>query len=322
MIKRALVFASAFTLCMLLATAAFAEEITFRGQLKRTVEPGGWVVTSDNQKYLILNWRKFAGEQWFREGARVEVTGEVKTGVMTTQMEGTPFEARSMRPFEPGGSGTPGDINRGLTRIMVSGEALLQAQPDTAVLVISVVTQTKNALEAQQQNASRTDAVMRALKASAGAGAELKTSGYSVQPQRVYKENQPPTISGYEARNTVTVTMGDLTKVGPVIDAAVQSGANDVDSVSFTLRQDRPVRDQALYEATRNAVSKAQVIAAALGGKVIRVVEVQEEGFTRPRPIEGDMAGVRMMKAATPIEVGSLDITARVQLVAEMQIER
>ncbi len=69
---------------------------------------------------------------------------------------------------------------------------------------------------------------MRALKAAAGAGAEVKTSGYSLQPQRVYKENQPPTITGYEARNTVTVTMSDLTKVGTVIDAAAQAGSNDV----------------------------------------------------------------------------------------------
>ena len=51
---------------------------------------------------------------------------------------------------------------------------------------------------------------------------EIKTSGYSVQPQRMYRENQPPTITGYEARNTVTVTMSDLTKVGTLIDASSQ----------------------------------------------------------------------------------------------------
>jgi len=153
--------------------------------------------------------------------------------------------------------------SRGLTRVMVSGDSIVQAQPDTANLAISVVTQGKRAIEAQQENANRTDSVVRALKAAAGAGAEIKTSGYSVQPQRAFKENQPPTITGYEARNTVMVRMGDLTKVGAVIDAAVQAGANDVESVSFTLRKDRPARDQALAEATRAAVSKAQVISSA-----------------------------------------------------------
>ena len=92
--------------------------------------------------------------------------------------------------------------------------------------------------------------------------------------------------------------------------------------ISFTLRKDRPARDQALAEATREAVSKAQVIATALGGRVVRIVEVQEEGVERPRPIVMDqMQSMRVMKAeATPIEVGTLDITSRVQLIAEVEV--
>src|SRR5687768_78421 len=96
--------------------------------------------------------------------------------------------------------------NRRSTRIIVNGNAIVQAQPDTAILTISVVNQSRRAIDAQQDNATKTDAVIQALKAAAGTGAEIKTSGYSVQPMRVYRENQPPTITGYEARNTVTVT--------------------------------------------------------------------------------------------------------------------
>ena len=96
----------------------------------------------------------------------------------------------------------------------------------------------------------------------------------------MYRENQPPTITGYEARNTVTVTMSDLTKVGTLIDAV--AGANDIAGIAFTLRQDRPARDRALVEATSEAMHKADMIARALGRKVTRIVEVQEEGFLRP----------------------------------------
>jgi uncharacterized protein YggE len=115
------------------------------------------------------------------------------------------------------------------------------------------------------------------------------------------------------------VTLSDLSKVGPVIDAAAQAGANDVAGIAFTLRKDRPARDQALAEATREALSKAQVIATALAGRVLRIVEVQEEGVERPRPIYADQAQMRTMAASTPIEVGSLDITSRVQLIAEIE---
>ena len=214
----------------------------------------------------------------------------------------------------------PNEDTRRVTRVMVTGDATVQAQPDTAVLTIAVVTQAKQALEAQQQNASKSDALIRALKSAAGSGAEVKTGGYSLQPQRVYKEGQPPTITGYEARNSVTVTMSDLTKVGTVIDAGAQAGANDVAGISFTLRQDRPARDKALGEATKEAMSKAQVIAQALNGRVLRIVEVQEEGFQRPQPIyQSQEFSMARAQVSTPIEVGSLDIQSRVQLIAEIE---
>lgn len=208
--------------------------------------------------------------------------------------------------------------NSGVTRVLVTGDSVVQAQPDTAILVVSVVTQGKRAIDAQQENATKSEAMIKAVKAAAGAGAEVKTSGYSIQPQRIYKENQPPTIVGYEARNSVTVTINNLSKVGDVIDAAAEAGANDIANISFTLRQDRQARDRALSDATKTAVGKARVVADALGGKLLRIVEVQEEGYQRPRPIEAQYDNIRTMKAATPIEVGSLDITSHVQLVAEI----
>lgn len=307
-------------LASLLATQVLAKEMAVRGRLQRTVEAGGWVIVSGDQKYLLLNAPRFQNEKWFAEGTEVEAVGETKSGVVTIYMEGTPFDVRTMRPLAQSGSGGNQNESRGITKVMVNGDSIVQAQPDTAVLTVSVVTQASRALDAQQENANKSDAVVRALKSAAGAGAEIKTSGYSLQPQRVYKENQPPTITGYEARNSVTVTMSDLTRVGAVIDATAQAGANDVAGISFTLRKDRPARDQALAEATREAVGKAQVIATALGGRVVRIVEVQEEGLARPLPmyqVQGQL--MRTDSAPTPIEVGTLEITSRVQLIAEVE---
>lgn len=300
---------------------AQAKEITIRGKLQRTVEAGGWLIVEGDTKYLILNARDYARNSWFKESASVEAVGETRD-VMTTYMEGTPFEARSMRPIDQAVA-TPGrNDHRRITRVMVTGDSIVQAQPDTALVTVSVVTQNKQAIEAQQENARRTDAVIRALRTAAGTGAEVKTSGYSLQPQRVYKENQPPTITGYEARNSVTVTLNDLSKVGSIIDAAALAGANDVSNVSFTLRQDRQARDRALSEATREAVSKAQVIAQALGGRVGKIVEVQEEGFFQrpPQPLYRlETSAMRGDAVPTPIEIGSLEISSRVQVIAEVE---
>jgi uncharacterized protein YggE len=321
MMKRFSMTAGALALVALFTMGAAAQEINIRGQLARTVEAGGWLILTDTDqeppKYLLLNARKFEKESWFRAGAEVEAAGEVKRDAVTIYQEGIPFEARTLRPAG-GQSGGDASAGKRPTRVVVSGEAIVAAQPDTAVLHISVVTQNKNALEAQSENATRSDAVIRAVKAAAEAGAEVKTSGYVLTPQRVYRENQPPTITGYEVRNSVTVTMSDLTRVGAVIDAAAGAGANDVDNVTFTLRKDRQARGEALSEATRAAIAKAQVLAQALGGRLTRVVEVREGGAP-PRPVYTmERADVRVAQA-TPIEVGTLDIRTEVQLVAEIE---
>jgi uncharacterized protein len=318
--KRKLTTPVVVAIILAAATVLHAKEITIRGKLQKTAEAGGWLVVASDAKYLILNAKNFQSNAWFKESTNVEAVGETKD-VMTTFMEGTPFEAKSIQPVEQNAATAGRDENRRITRVMVAGDSIIQAQPDTAIISVAVVTQNRTALTAQQDNAAKTDAVVRALKAAAGTGAEVKTSGYSLQPQRVYKEGQPPTITGYEARNSVTVTLSDLTKVGSVIDAAAQAGANDFSNVAFTLRQDRQARDRALSEATQVAVSKAKVIATALGGRLVRIVEVQEEGFQQrpPVPIYQTETFMAKQSVATPIEVGSLDVTSKVQVIAEVE---
>lgn len=318
--KRTLTLTGVVAFILAAATILHAKEITIRGKLQKTAEAGGWLVVASDAKYLILNAKNYQSNAWFKESTNVEAVGETKD-VMTTFMEGTPFEAKSMQPVEQNAATVGRDENRRITRVMVAGDSIVQAQPDTAIITVAVVTQNRTAITAQQDNAAKTDAVVRALKAAAGTGAEVKTSGYSLQPQRVYKEGQPPTITGYEARNSVTVTLSDLTKVGSVIDASAQAGANDVSGIAFTLRQDRQARDRALSEATQVAVSKARVIATALGGRLVRIVEVQEEGFQQrpPVPIYQTETFMAKQSVATPIEVGSLDVTSKVQVIAEVE---
>jgi uncharacterized protein YggE len=325
--------ACAVAFCLALAAAAGAQEITVRGRLARTVEAGGWVIAA-KQKYLLINADRWRGESWFRAGAAVEARGAVRADVVTTQMEGTPFEARTLKAADAGGAAEEGagdgvasqgaqvTKTTGAARVVVSGDATVRSRPDTALITVAVVTQGQTALAAQAENARKSEAVVRAVRAAAGAGAEVETSGYSLQPQYTYRQNEPPLIQGYQARNGVNVTMGDLSKVGAVIDAATAAGANNVDNLSFTLRQDRPARDQSLAEATRAAVRKAQVIAQALGGRVTRIIEVQE-ATDQPRPVpvyktEMMARAVSSDAAQTPVEIGTLDIRSQVQLVVEI----
>jgi hypothetical protein len=318
---------TALTLALLLlgtADAFAAVPETIRGRLGRTIEAGGWTISAPAEKFLLLNAARFSGESWFREGTEVEAEGERRPDAVTIFMEGTPFEARSVRPAQTGGAGRGGPTSssaRELTRITVTGDSLVQARPDTAIVTVAVVTQNASASEAQAENASRSDAVVRAVRAAAGPNAEVQTTGYSLQPQYAYREGAAPQITSYVARNGVTVTLSDLTRVGTVIDAATRAGANNVDGLSFTLRRDEQVRRQALAAATREALDKARAIAEVLGGRVARIVAVEEGGTVRPPvPIQYDRASIRTAEAtSTPVEPGQLDVRAQVQVSVEVE---
>ena len=222
------------------------------------------------------------------------------------------------------------------TRLMVTGESDSKASPDTAVVVLSVVTQNTRALEAQQQNARKSEAVIQAVKQAAGANPEVKTSDYSLEPQRDYWSNGMPRIKGYEARNSVTVTTQALDNVGAILDAATQAGANSVDTVRFILREGKEARGRALGEAGKQAMAKAEAMAQAMGGRIVRVVEEREGGFPAPVPPPGmDFANAlpygpantelrgESMKASprTPVEAGSLNVRSQVFLVVEVEAQ-
>jgi uncharacterized protein YggE len=210
--------------------------------------------------------------------------------------------------------------------VTVTGEANLKAQPDAAVIVLSVVTQNPQALNAQQENARKSDAVIHAVQDSAGTNAEIKTSDYSLQPQYDYRYNKLPKIIGYDARNSVSITMSDLNGVGKVIDVASRAGANSVESVSFILRENSPARGQTLATATQQAMGKAQSIAQAMGGRVLRVVEEQEGRPGEPNILASrgadtlalDMSVARK-SIPTPVEAGSLNVRSQVQLIVEIE---
>ncbi|MET0623810.1 MAG: SIMPL domain-containing protein [Pyrinomonadaceae bacterium] len=221
------------------------------------------------------------------------------------------------------------------TRLLVTGEADSKVPPDTAVVLLSVVTQSRGALDAQQQNARKSEAVINALKAVANASPEIETSDYGLVPQRDYG-GQMPRLVGYEARNSVSVTTSALDSVGALIDAATGAGANSVDGVSFILRESNRARGKALGDASRQAMQKAEAMAEAMNGRIVRVVEQREGGFPeRPtemvgneasaglsdRNAEASMLRAEASRARTPVAAGTLNVRSQVFLVVEVEAQ-
>ena len=204
--------------------------------------------------------------------------------------------------------------------VQAAGEATVSAKPDQAVIDIGVVTQATTAAIAVAQNATQTDAVITELTRVLGGNKNLKTTTYSLQPTyQTPKRGATPTITGYTARNVVEVTLDDLTQVSKVIDTGTKSGANVIQNLQYRLRNPVAVRSQALREASAQAKASAEAIASGLGLKAVRVLSAEEvsseEGLTmakRATPPPGSFS------PSTPLEVGTIDITANVLVKIEL----
>lgn len=214
-----------------------------------------------------------------------------------------------------------------LTHITVVGDSRTKIAPDTAVITFSVVTQNSQALTAQQENARQSEAVKTAVKAiAANTRPEIKTNDYNLSPQQDYSGDAPK-ISGYEVKNTVTVSIGDLTQIGAVIDAATKAGANSIEGIQFVLHENSPAQGDALALATRQAMTKAESIAQSLNGTIVRVVETREggapdiparDGYASSNSMSMNMAAKPIYN--TPVQAGSLDVRSQVVLVVEVEI--
>jgi len=154
-----------------------------------------------------------------------------------------------------------------------------------------------------------------------GKGDEVKTSGYALNPQYRYPQGGKPEIVGYQANNTVRIKMAKLDDVGKVIDAAMQNGANNINRLAFTLKDEEAARLDALKQASAKAKAKAEAIAASLGLKIVRIAAVTEgERSFQPVYRAAPMARAEGLAAAapTPIEQGTVDVRSTVSLVAEV----
>ncbi len=201
--------------------------------------------------------------------------------------------------------------------LTVSGTGIAKGAPDEASFSTGVVSQAPTAGQALAANSRAMNAVMAALKRQGVADKDIQTSNLSLQPQ--YQNCKPGVpcpqrIAGYQVSNTVSVTVG-LDKAGPVIDALVSSGSNQVDGISFAIHDPKPLLAQARADAVKDAVDKGQNIARAAGVSLGPILSIEEGGSEAPRPIyKSRMAMNALMAAPPPVAGGEESVSASVSI--------
>ena len=157
---------------------------------------------------------------------------------------------------------------------------------------------------------------MAKLRQVLGSNSDIKTISYTVSPNYRYpKEGGEPSITGYTAINLVRVTLDDLTQVGKAIDAATATGANRIQNLRFSIKDEQGVQSQALREAAIKARQKAEALAVLrLKIQWCSAVTENSQGTIPFR----EVAYARADAASTPIEPGTIEIHASVTFTVEI----
>ncbi len=199
--------------------------------------------------------------------------------------------------------------------IVVSGEGVVKAAPDQALVRIGAETRSKVSKDAQSQNAAAMTAVQQRLAAAGIAKDAIRTVSFDLQMEFDYS-NGKQTPRGYVARNTIDVRVDDLARVGDVLDAATASGATTIHGLRFDLKNRAALEREALQRAVSDGMARAESAAAGAKRAVDRVVRIEEIGMRGPMPPQPMMAMRANMDPApvTPVVAGEIEIRAQVNV--------
>lgn len=190
--------------------------------------------------------------------------------------------------------------------ITVSGTGIVNSVPNRADFTFGVSTTATTATAALAADSAQMRRLIDALKKHGIASRDIQTAQISLSPNMGPNGNR---VLGYTASNSVTTRIRKLGDAGPIIDAAVGAGANQVSGPSLTSADQQRLYRQALKAAIANARVKAGAIASAAHLKIGSIRSIDESGstsvpFAKPLSTAG--------ASGTPVQPGTIQTEADV----------
>ncbi|WP_244493438.1 SIMPL domain-containing protein [Aureimonas sp. N4] len=214
------------------------------------------------------------------------------------------------------------------SRIEVDGEGTVYRAPDLAVTQLTVMRNAPTAAEALADVNKAIGDVSSAMSEFGVEKRDLRTAGFQISPQYQYDNRQdgpqaPPKLVGYEVRNTLSVKVRDLTKLGALLDKAVTLGVNEGGSIQFEIDNPTEATQEARRLAVADAKARAETLAEASGLKLGRVLLIQDGAIRRepspPMPFAEMKLAAAPPSPRVPVEIGENAVRADIRIVYEMR---
>jgi uncharacterized protein YggE len=221
-----------------------------------------------------------------------ENTGHVTTGTLSAAQEINC------------GSNTP--------KLTVNTLGSVSVTPDELILQTSVNANGPDAASALTSDNQLATHLITQLTSEGISKSDIQTSFFNISPTYSFSG----VITGYRVSNDISITLRNLNTAGQLIDNAVGTigSSGTIQSVSFGASNQTQLDGQAKSKAINQAIGEAGEMAAAAGKKLAGICSISDQtqnNFSQPE-------FAYLSSSTTPIEPGSQNITAEVQVVFEL----
>lgn len=212
------------------------------------------------------------------------------------------------------------EITEQASVISVQGSASITVEPDQAELSFGAEFIEEDAQTAQGKVNDAINAAVEALKKLGIDEKAIQTDSISIYRQYDYS-GDTPVVTGFSASTQLRVSLSDISLAGAAIDAGINAGLNNVNDITFSSSKQAEYYDQVLAEAVKSARHKAEIMAAAEGGAISRLISANE-GYSGSMYSRTNSVQYSMVEDAdygsTNISAGEIEITANINATYEM----
>jgi len=214
---------------------------------------------------------------------------------------------------------TSAEVSKPERSMYVSGTGEVSLVPDIASINIGVHTEADQVSDALNNNTAQANEISDVLQSMGIEKKDVQTSNFNVYPANHYDPMTGQITDTYfVVDNTVTVIVRDLSKLGEVLTAVINAGANNINGINFDVEDREAAVAQARELAIQNAKAKAQEIADAAGVELGDLLSINVYGGSSYYPTYYDGKGGGYAEASVPVSAGTLTITMECNLTYEL----
>lgn len=179
--------------------------------------------------------------------------------------------------------------------LSTTGLGEVRVAADQAVVRTQAQTTHRSASDAKLEVDRRVNTLLDKLAALGIDKKDIVASTLRLQPNFDYQDRKP-VFTGYHATRDVTITLRKLDELNAVLDAAVDSGINQITQIALESSEADQYREAARQQAIDDSKAKAQTLANAYGAELGPIHSIN---YQSSQPMVRAKAETALMRTAS-----------------------